>query len=333
MGEHLEKTSIQWHPGFYGAAELELISNKDVLAFQREYNLGKEPLRMDLLIIKKLTDIRVENEIGHIFKKYNVVEYKSPEDGLSIDDYFKTIGYACLYKGAGSTVNQIPEEELTISIFRDTYPRELFEALVKSGRTIEERYPGIYYVFGNVLFDTQIIVTSRLKGTDHCSLRILSRNPEKEDIKAFIEGTRWLQDPGDKDNVDAVLQVSIAANESLYREVRRDFSMCEALKELMKDVIDAEVAERVAAKVAEASVKARTDGWAEGIEEGRVQGIEQGIEQGRAQGKAEGMEEGSENAMLSAIMNLMDTTKWTAEQAMDAIKVPQADRSRYAAML
>lgn len=46
MGEHMEKTSIQGHPGFYGAAELELISNKDVLEFQREYNLSKEPLRM-----------------------------------------------------------------------------------------------------------------------------------------------------------------------------------------------------------------------------------------------------------------------------------------------
>jgi hypothetical protein len=44
---------IQWHPGFYGAAELELIQNKDVLEFEREYNLSKEPLRVDLLIVKK----------------------------------------------------------------------------------------------------------------------------------------------------------------------------------------------------------------------------------------------------------------------------------------
>lgn len=50
----MEATSIQWHPGFYGAAELEFISNKGELEFQREFNLSKEPLRMDLLIIKKL---------------------------------------------------------------------------------------------------------------------------------------------------------------------------------------------------------------------------------------------------------------------------------------
>ena len=47
---------------FYGATELELISDKDVLEFQREYILGKEPMRMDLLIIKKLADVRIESK-------------------------------------------------------------------------------------------------------------------------------------------------------------------------------------------------------------------------------------------------------------------------------
>ena len=46
MGDNLEKTEIQWHPGFYGAAELELISNREELEFQREYNLSKKPLQI-----------------------------------------------------------------------------------------------------------------------------------------------------------------------------------------------------------------------------------------------------------------------------------------------
>ena len=99
MADILETVNIQWHPGFYGAAELEFLSNKDDLEFQREFNLSKEPIRMDLLIIKKLSDVRMKNEIGYIFRKFNVVEYKSPDDVLSIDDYYKTVGYACLYKG------------------------------------------------------------------------------------------------------------------------------------------------------------------------------------------------------------------------------------------
>lgn len=141
MTDIFEAVNIQWHPGFYGAAELEFLSNKGDLEFQREFNLSKEPIRMDLLIIKKLADIRTKNELGHIFKKFNVIEFKSPDDSLSIDDYFKTVGYACLYKGLGDTVDQIPADELTISIFRESYPREMFEAMKDWGLEINEHYP------------------------------------------------------------------------------------------------------------------------------------------------------------------------------------------------
>ena len=48
MGSSLESTGIQWHPGFYGAIEIELKADKEILEFHREYNLSKEPLRMDL---------------------------------------------------------------------------------------------------------------------------------------------------------------------------------------------------------------------------------------------------------------------------------------------
>ena len=155
MPDNLEALNISWHPGFYGAAELEFLSNKGDLEFQREYNLSKEPVRMDLLIIKKLSDVRIENERGHIFKKFNVVEYKNPDDALTIDDYYKTVGYACLYKGLGESVDLIPADELTISIFRESCPREMFKAMKKMGLEIEERYPGIYYISGKqALFDT-----------------------------------------------------------------------------------------------------------------------------------------------------------------------------------
>lgn len=171
MADIFEAVNIQWHPGFYGAAELEFLSNKNDLEFQREFNLSKEPIRMDLLIIKKLSDARIKNEIGHIFRKFNVVEYKSPDDALSIDDNYKTVGYACLYKGLGETVNQIAANELTVFIFRESYPREMFEAMKNLGLEIKERYPGIYYISGKqVLFDTQIVVTKQLdrERIGHC---------------------------------------------------------------------------------------------------------------------------------------------------------------------
>ena len=36
-----------------------------------------------------------------------------------------------------------------------------------------------------------------------------------------------------------------------------------------------------------------------------------------------------ENTLLQSIKNLMETTKWMAEQAMDAIKIPESGRIRY----
>lgn len=41
----------------------------------------------------------------------------------------------------------------------------------------------------------------------------------------------------------------------------------------------------------------------------------------------------AENTLLQTIKNLMETTKWTAEQAMDALKVPDADKMRFAKRL
>lgn len=132
------------------------------------------------------------------------------------------------------------------SLFRDTFPRELFATLRKSGRTIEEKYPGVYYVHGNTLFDTQIVVTSRLNGESHYTFRILSKNAKREDVRKFLKNTVSFTSPGDKANADAVFQVSIAANQPLYNEIRKESDMCQAMEELMKDVIDARVEERAA---------------------------------------------------------------------------------------
>lgn len=48
--------------------------------------------------------------------------------------------------------------------------------------------------------------------------------------------------PGDRQNIDAVLQVSVSANRQLFDKVRKDEDMCQALRELMKDEIAEEIA-------------------------------------------------------------------------------------------
>ena len=232
---------LQWHPAFCAAAGLEFHEDIERLELKPEYNLSKEPIRIDLLIIKDRECDQIKNEIGHIMRTYNVIEYKSPEDALTIDDFYKTVGYACLYKGYGEYVDAVPINELTISIFRETRPEKMFLTLQKQGHTIEEKYPGIYYVTEHLPFPAQIIVTQELEPREHRSLRILSNHAKKEDVEEFLKEVEKMNTPRERQNVEAVLQVSVKANDELYREIRRDANMCDALRELMKDDIEREV--------------------------------------------------------------------------------------------
>lgn len=261
---------IQWHPAFYAAAELELHENIEQLELKTEYNLSKEPIRIDLLVINgDAKNAKIRNEIGHIMRKYNVIEYKSPEDNLTIDDFYKTIGYACLFKGYGKIVNQIPTDELTVSIFRESYPRKMFLTIRREGHKIEEKYHGIYYVH-DLPFPVQIVVIKQLRSGEHKSLKVLSANAKKEDVKEFLKETEEFCSLRQKQNIDAVLQASVRANYDLYEEIRRETTMCEALRELMKDEIEKDV--NAAKEIA--------------IKEGKELGIAQGRAEGRAEGEA-----------------------------------------------
>ena len=42
-----------------------------------------------------------------------------------------------------------------------------------------------------------------------------------------------------------------------------------------------------------------------------------------------GFDQGVEKSILQSIKNLMETMKWTAQQAMDALKVPKEEQERY----
>jgi hypothetical protein len=167
-------------------------------------------------------------------------ELELQDDGMNIDDFAKTLGYALLYKGYGKKVNQVPMEELSASMVRAVYPRDMFAQLRKQGHEIIEKYPGIYYVENNLLFPVQIIVTSELNPELHSSLRILTNHVEIEDVRQFLKEAQTRNTPGERNDIDALLQASVAANFEVYEEIRRNSVMCEALRTLMKDEIEAE---------------------------------------------------------------------------------------------
>ena len=182
----------------------------------------------------------------------NVLEYKSPEDGLSIDDFYKAQGYALLYKGLGKTVNEIPLEELTVTIFRHTYPREMINALKASGLTVEAAHPGVYSVTGAVSVPAQIVVSSRLPKGEYVPFKALAKNASVEDLLQVLQLADG-SDPRMTDYIRAVLNVSLVLNEELIAEIKEAGIMPETVRKIFQEEFQ----------------KERAEGREEGREEGR----------------------------------------------------------------
>lgn len=230
----MKDTNIQWHPGFVAAMNLELLENKNDLIFEKEYNLNTKPLEIDLLIIRKDSSVHISNEIGSFFRGHNILEYKSPEDSLDIDVFYKTMAYASLYKSYGKSLDERKADDITVSIIRESKPRELFKYFREHGYSIANHMKGIYYIEGNVWFPAQIIVTKELERKSHAWLKALSGNLKKEDICNLLDTVRCLTETADRELADSVLEVSLAANEQIVQELIGDDSMYEALMEIME---------------------------------------------------------------------------------------------------
>ena len=239
-GQRLKKR-IDWHSGFAGALGLSFRKYRDVLEIQREVPITKEPLRIDFLLIKKKEEAAIDNAIGRTFRKYNLIEYKNPRDALNIDTVWKTIGYAGIYKGTSRTVNAIPAEELTVTIIRSSYPRELFRVWRSEGKNIENTAPGVYQIQGLVEFPFQIVVTRELLDDDFLAFRIMKRNAEETDIVNFLELTNDYEEPGDREDLGAVLYVTKAVNIAALSGRREDDMGYSVVREVFKEEIEHDI--------------------------------------------------------------------------------------------
>ena len=130
---------LQWHPAFCSALRLELLEDAENLEFTDEFQLTEKPLQIDCTVVKVKRDCKIKNEIGKIFRKHNIFEYKSPKDELNIDTFYKAVAYACLYKVLPNHVDEIPAEEITITLIRDRKPVKLLGELEKSGYGYKKR--------------------------------------------------------------------------------------------------------------------------------------------------------------------------------------------------
>jgi len=135
---------IAWHPAFVQAIQQELGDYLDVLTFESEHQLTTEPLKIDVLIIKKKKNVVIKKNIAQIFRTFNVVEYKSPGDRVAIEGYHKTQCYGRLY----AALNKVNIDEMSVTVVATRHPRKLLSFL-KNRYTVLHTQSGIYLVEGD----------------------------------------------------------------------------------------------------------------------------------------------------------------------------------------
>jgi hypothetical protein len=207
--DHPEK--LKWHPAFLQAIQQELIDYKNSLQFKYEYQLTSETLRVDLLIIKKPRDLVIDKNIAQIFRSDNLLEFKSPEDYLSVRDFLKVYAYACLY---AAITPGVEFSGVTLTFVEQRHPRELINYLTKErGYGVEETGPGIYTVRGDYL-PVQMIETKRLSASENLWLRSLANDLESGAARAILERGKG----GVARELSAYLDVLLRANPGAFVE-------------------------------------------------------------------------------------------------------------------
>ena len=205
-----------------------------------EHCLSTKPLQIDLLIIKKVKNAKIINEIGQFFKQHNVCEYKSPDDDLDIDVFFKVIAYALFYKSSGNEVNSIDISDITVTFVRKRKPVKLFDDLKRYNILFEQTSKGIYMIKWEFLCDVQILVTREMNPEEHIWLTSLSDHIEEKQARRLIKEVHTLTEKDDKEYADSVLQIAMERNKEIFDKIRRDELMCQALWDFFKTEIEQE---------------------------------------------------------------------------------------------
>ena len=87
----METIILQWHPAFFAGMQVELQWERRQLLFENEHQLGTKPKEIDVLIIKKDPNISIRKNIGQIFKKHNIVEFKRMGLKVRNDAEFRSV--------------------------------------------------------------------------------------------------------------------------------------------------------------------------------------------------------------------------------------------------
>ena len=174
---------------FVSKLKINTWGQRKALEFLPELSVSEGPMA-SFLVVKKKPLFTIKKPYALLWRKMNIVEYKSLKAPMNMHLLAKAHIYAHEVLCFGTKLEPVELEDLTVSIFRQTYPRKFFKECKKRGVTVEKKKPGVYVVKGFSCIPTQVVVLSLVEDP---MLRSIVPGAKKEDIGrllSFIEEER-----------------------------------------------------------------------------------------------------------------------------------------------
>jgi len=219
------ETRIAWHPAFVEALQLELEAYGDFLEFCPEHPLTSEPLKIDCVVVKKAKGLVIKKNIAIMFRDVNLLEYKSPGDYVSVADFYKVYGYACLY----ASFESVPITDITITFVESHYPQKLLDHLKNSrGYSVEKVSSGIYTISGDIL-PIQVIDNRKLSLDENLWLKGLNKQLDPLTVVQIVEEAKR---KGKTARINAYINAIAMANLEAMEEAIKVNSKAKSLDEV-----------------------------------------------------------------------------------------------------
>ncbi len=230
---------INWHSALLSALKIELSDYQDILNYEAEKVLNIGPRRADILITKDENSRPVHTPIGRQFRRYNLIEYKGPDDTMNEIAFYKALSYLYGFPELYNTVQVLEESSLTL--ISHSFPRNLWKYIntrplhpvwENAKNVLAKIIPGLYSINTEIL-PVQLVVTSQLPKEEYfwlCSLT--NRLTDPAPLRLISRACKEHQMEPDYQNY---LNTIIRANQTAKGE--NSIMMCEALDELYADQI------------------------------------------------------------------------------------------------
>lgn len=277
----MKKYIINWHAALVSALQIELDAYQDILSYEKEFTLNTQPRRIDCLITKQPGSPPVPSPIAAIFRHYNLIDYKSPHESMTVTNFYKAVSYACSLPDFLDDPSVA--ENLTLSLVTHKYPRKLIKYLnTKFPNSLEKIMPGLYSIHIN-LFPMQLIVLRKLPPEEYLWLHCLTNHLTPATPIHALHDVYALH--SEEEKYKTFMNAFILAN---LREKGSVASMCEAFYELFKDEL----------------IAREQNGLKRGEELGLKRGQELGLKRGQELGQKLGQE-----SMAALILRLISDNR------------------------